>query len=289
MLRICYRLVVGALLLASAGVAEQRVSSDYRDYVVRLTPWRTLNGRTSGALVQVRINNGKTLRLLLDTGASGITLDERTARKQPMLDVADTEVSGVGAAARARLMLASRVQIGELEVADCPVRVMARLATPEADGVIGMDVFQEFRIRLDAGARELRLEAFGERPVRTVDSDPLLFVRARINGKDEGMFLVDTGSAVTTLASDVQWPAMPFHGEMALRGAGGEVAGTRLAPVSLQVGDWKVLEREPVAVDLTRVSRINGVKVAGILGYSVLSRGPVVFNYRDRLVELGSR
>jgi predicted aspartyl protease len=289
MLRICYRLVVGALLLVSAGAAEQRVSSDYRDYVVRLTPWRTLNGRTSGALVHVRINSGKTLRLLLDTGASGITLDERTARKQQLLDIADTQVSGVGAADRARLMLASRVQIGELEVADCPVRVMARLATPEADGVIGMDVFQEFRIRLDAGARELRLEAFGQRPLRTVDSDHLLFVRARINGKDEGMFLVDTGSAVTTLASDVQWPAMPVRGEMALSGAGGEVAGTRLAPVSLQVGDWKVLEREPIAIDLSRVSRINGVKVAGILGYSVLSRGPVVFNYRDRLVELGSR
>jgi hypothetical protein len=169
--------------------------------------------------------------------------------------------------------------------------VTAKAPTSGADGVIGMNVFREFRIRMDAGSKELLLEAFPEPPATdSTSGDELLFVRAKVNGRDEGVFLVDTGSALTSLASDVQWPSAPSSlRDVALTGATGEVSATRLAPVSLEVGNWRVLERAPISLDLSHVSRINGLKVAGILGYSVLSRGPVVIDYRERRVELGAR
>lgn len=102
-------------------------------------------------------------------------------------------------------------------------------------------------------------------------------------GHGEGVFLVDTGSAVTSIASELQWPAAATGGHTGLTGASGSVTGKRLASVSLE------MEREPVSLDLGNLSRLNGMKVAGILGYSVLSRGPVMINYRDRQVEIAGR
>jgi predicted aspartyl protease len=293
MLRICYRLALGFLLLASAGMAEQHLASPYRDYNIRLTPWRSAGGQQMGTLVPVRVNGGRTLRLLLDTGASGIAIGSRTARSLGLQTVSTTVLVGVdaGKTQAAELAVAERVSIGDLELAECIVRVTPKAPTLGADGIIGMNVFREFRIRMDAGAKELLLEAFAEPPpAESAGGDELLFVRARVNGRDEGVFLVDTGSALTSLASDVQWPQAPSSlRAVALTGATGDVSATRLAPVSLEVGGWRVLEREPVSLDLSHVSRLNGLKVAGILGYSVLSRGPVVIDYRDRRVELGAR
>jgi len=47
---------------------------------------------------------------------------------------------------------------GGLEIADAPVQVSATDLTHEADGIVGLDLFQDFLIRLDAPARSLELD-----------------------------------------------------------------------------------------------------------------------------------
>ena len=75
-----------------------------------------------------------------------------------------------------------------------------------------------------------------------------------------------------------------------LAGVSGALPEARhLAPISLEIDGRKMVEREPVALNLEAISRRNGVKVAGILGYSVLSRTRVTFSYREGRVEFSSR
>ncbi len=293
MLRICYRLFVGVALLVTTGWAGPRVASEYRDYRIHLSPWRPSGSVANGILVPVRINSGALLHLVLDSGASGITLNSNAARQLRLETVAETRIAGLGKGRDvvARIARADSVAIGELQFQDCLVNIVTGELTREADGVIGTRFFEAFRILLDASARELRLEAFPEQH-NTGENNPehLLFVRARVNGNEEGLFLVDTGSAVTSLASDVAWPSAMTGTTANLAGVAGAIPEAKqLAPVSLEIGGRKVVEHKPVALNLEAISRRNGIKVAGILGYSVLSRTRVTFDYREGRVELSSR
>ncbi|HXJ44418.1 MAG TPA: retroviral-like aspartic protease family protein [Bryobacteraceae bacterium] len=296
MLRICYRFAVCTSLLAGS-LFGAHVASEYRDYTVRLSSWHPASSEAAGVLVPVRINDGRVLRLLLDSGASGITISSKTARGLGLEEfVSEGRIGGLGdgPVRTAQTAKAGRVTIGELALEDCAIAVVPGTLTRDADGVIGMNVFEAFRIRLDVRAKELRLEAFTDNTPKpgthTYAVEHILLVRARVNGGDEGFFLVDTGSAVTSLASDFRLPAASSGGTVSLVGVAGNVSGVRrLAPVSLEIGGRTMVDREPVAMNLETISQRNGVKVSGILGYSVLSRAPVTFNYRDGLVELGSR
>lgn len=293
MLRICYRLFVGVALLVTTAMADQRVVSEYRDYRIRLSHWRPSGSAAAGILVPVRINNGSLLHLVLDSGASGITVNGNTGRQLRLETLAETGISGFGKGrdAVAHVARADSVSVGDLQFEDCLILIAPRELTRDADGVIGTKFFEAFRIQLDAGARELRLEAFPEpRNTGEVNPDHLLFVRARVNGNEEGLFLVDTGSAVTSLASDVQWPCAITGTTTNLAGVAGALPEVKqLAPVSLEIGGRKVVEHKPVALNLEAISRRNGIKVAGILGYSVLSRTRVTFDYREGRVDLSSK
>lgn len=292
MLRIGYRLAAATALLASAAFAEPRVISEYRNYNLRLISWRPLDTKVSGLLVPVRINQSRPLRLLLDTGATGIVLSKQAARTLQLEPASAESLTGFGTATprTVPVTLAQTIEIGDLTLTNCEVRVLPEIPARDADGIIGLDVFEEFRIHLDAATRTLRLEAFPQRQTaEPAAHDHLLFVHARVNGKTDGLFLIDTGSALTSLASDLPWPAAVIGGETSLNSASGPVAAKRLAPISLEIAGQKLVEREPVALNLESVSRLNGIKVAGILGYSLLSRAPVTVSYRDRLVQLGHR
>src|SRR4051794_33650298 len=127
MLRNCYRLALALTLLSSAGLAEQRVVTDYRDYAIRLSSWRSSGGQQAGVLVPVRINNGRMLRLLLDSGASGFTVGNRVARELGLQPQAETLLVGLGEgrAEQTPVAVAKSVQIGDLGLADCRVQIFS--------------------------------------------------------------------------------------------------------------------------------------------------------------------
>ena len=284
---------VGVALLVTPSWAEQRVVSEYRDYRIHLSTWRPSGSVAAGVLVPVRINNSALLHLVLDSGASGIALHRHAARLHRLVPVAEPRIAGFGKGrdVAARVSRADSVAVGDLQFEDCLINIVPGELTRDADGVIGTKFFEAFRIRLDATARELKLEAFPEqRNTGEINPDHLLFVRARVNGNEEGLFLVDTGSAVTSLASDVQWPRAISGTTTNLAGVAGALAEAKqLAPVSLEIGGRKVVDHKPVALNLEVISRRNGIKVAGILGYSVLSRTQVTFDYREGRVDLSSK
>jgi hypothetical protein len=116
-------------------------------------------------------------------------------------------------------------------------------------------------------------------------------LRATLNslkseGQQDGYFLLDSGSTYSAVSQDVanRLPAGRTH----LLGARGPLDGVSFSrPMRLGVGDAQLADFNPVSLDLTEMSRQEGVEISGIVGFSVVSKLVLTINYRDGLVGFG--
>ena len=295
------------------GMVRGRLAGEYRDYTIPLRTYqpgaRVPGAESAGLIAPVVLNGGKTLWLVLDSGASGITVSARAARKLDLESLSEIRIGGFGGGAVSGVVaLARSVRIGELVLEDCAVGVTQDSLAEGADGVLGMDTFEAFQIQLDARARSLRLSPFDSGPPiegplghwmaydrSTQAATPshaygirhFLMLKAHVQGGKAGLFLVDTGSSVTSVARSTASPTVGFPVEMPMHGAAGVVRASRISPIVVEVGGRLLGDAQPVSLDLDDISQRQGVQISGVLGYSVLSRSTVTFNYRDGLVELG--
>ncbi|HEX4808791.1 MAG TPA: aspartyl protease family protein, partial [Bryobacteraceae bacterium] len=114
-----------------------RLASPYRPYRIKLAGYFP-NGHTqSGLLIQVSLNGGRRLQLILDSGADGIFVNAASARAAKVEPLIAERVDDVGSAAdsNAYVALAHHVTMGSLELEDCLVHVTDTSAFPTADGV----------------------------------------------------------------------------------------------------------------------------------------------------------
>jgi TonB family protein len=116
--------------------------------------------------------NGQTSKLLLDTGAHGITIDRKVAQKAGLTRLSDTTLGGFGDQGKSNgyVAIASSIKVGALEFQDCLVVVVDKRSVLGEDGFIGADVFQEFLIDLDFPTKKLRL---GKLPKRLGEDSAL--------------------------------------------------------------------------------------------------------------------
>ena len=275
------------------GRTPGRLASPYTAYRMPLSGFRPVGAGQHGVLVPVRINGGKPLRLLLDTGARGLMIDARAAKGLNLETIVASSLGGFGdtGAGASRLTLAGTVSLGELAFDECLVEVSDHSLTAGTDGILGMDLFERFRIHLDPAARLLELTPYDTPAMPSGDSVPaiglrnLLFVKARLEGGNEGLFLVDTGAAFSSLARDLV-PATMHQGPVHLQGAQGALSGAvRVGPVELRIGRRSMVDMTPVAMDLRQLSQFEGVEIAGVLGYSVLGKSSLRINLREGTVE----
>lgn len=294
-----------ARLLFEDRLAGRRaaLASPYRGYRLKLQSFHPLDSTPAGVVLRASINSGKPLRLVLDTGADGIVLNPRPAREAGLERLGDAALGGAGerGAVPAYLALARSVAIDDLRIENCLVRVAASDLVPGADGVIGANVFQEFVLRLDAAARILELTPFAEGETAPASfSDPwmgydapdapvrrlghLLLLRGRVDDREDGYFLLDTGAAHSSLSTSLAGCSVAE--EVGLRGAGGSLIAVRLQPVTLDIGGQRLVDTDPVAFDFNPISRREGVEISGMIGFSLLSRSVVTINYRDGVVQL---
>jgi len=126
-----------------------------------------------GASLGVRIN-GKPVKLLLDTGASGIVISSKLAAETGLKSASNIQMGGIGDKpdAQAHIASANSVQIGEMEFRNCQLYIVDRVPK-EADGVIGTDVFSQFLIELDFPGWSMHLSRLPPRPGET-ESRPSL-------------------------------------------------------------------------------------------------------------------
>jgi tetratricopeptide (TPR) repeat protein len=110
--------------------------------------------------------NGKKGRLVLDTGASGILIDQGMARKADIAEVSEMAIGGIGDKGRAGgfIGFANSIKIGDLEFQDCRVSVIEKRSVLGDDGLIGADIFNDFLVDIDFPKEKLRLEPLPKRP-----------------------------------------------------------------------------------------------------------------------------
>ncbi len=287
------------------GRTPYRLASPYAAYRLALTGFRPTTSEENGILVAARINGGKPLRLLLDTGARGILIDSRVARNLGLETIVESRLGGFGdtGVGGSRVALARTVAFGDLAFEECLVEVTDHRLTAGADGVLGADVFERFRIGVDPQARVLQLTPFEDATANPADrahlgaqwSIPavgfrnLLLVKSSVEGGKPGLFLVDTGAAFTAVSREYLPPTVHSGYPVELQGAQGPLSGAfRVeAPLVFDVGGLPFVERAPLAMDLRRLSQLEGIDIAGILGYSMLGQSPFTIDLRNGVVEFG--
>lgn len=260
--------------------------------------------------VRVQLNGKETVTLLLDTGASGIAVSPKMAKRAGLehLGAQTTEAKGIGnEKAQASLeYLAAEVRVGNVTFADYPVNTFRSAQSPDYDGLIGADVFKQFLVDLDFPKLEIRLEPRAGGPPSTEDREDAadtpaagfhrafragdnLALTTSMNDKLTGLFLVDSGSTVNAIDTATAKRAAHTSGDSltTVRGVQGKVDKvSRADHVSLVFGGLRQDNADLIAFDMTPMGDEMGMGFAGILGLPVLGQLNVTIDYVEGTLKL---
>ena len=276
----------------------QTLATANRHYHFKLTGFYP-DGRTRrGVLLPVRINDGKPLHLLIDTGADGIVISRRALPGSGLEVLTSAGVRGFGSEDLTGVVaLARSVAIGDLRLENCALQVVDGQLTPGADGVIGTDVFEQFLVRLDMASLALDLDPLPEEvnaTQRTSAASPfyrlghLLLIKPDHGSGLDDYFVLDTGASLSALSHTRS--LADLAGPVAVQGSSGAVEhASQAAPVHLDLGGYELVDSHPLSLDLRPMSRWAGADIAGIIGYPMLRQAVVTINYRDGMLNLEKR
>jgi len=110
--------------------------------------------------------NGQKSKLMLDTGAGGITINRRLAARAGAQRLTSISIGGIGdkGDAKGYSAYADSIRIGNLEFRNCLLEVVDKASVADEEGLIGADVFRQFLIELDFPKRKLKLSQLPARP-----------------------------------------------------------------------------------------------------------------------------
>jgi tetratricopeptide (TPR) repeat protein len=265
-------------------------------------------GKGSGLYVQVRVNKGRGRSLLLDTGASGILMLEKAARKDGVQGLAETRIRGIGdeGARLGSAGWADSVTIGDVRFENFPIEMVRKSVWgPTGDGIIGADVFDEFRLSIDPSNRTLVLEKLPELPDHDVSSynapsvlpegffkirvlRSKILVDALIANKERGYVLLDTGGFMSVLSDQTARTVSRVNdAQGGVFGASGRVKRVFEAlSINLKLAGVIQDNQALYAFDLSDLSDSIGVELKGLVGRSLLRHVVVTIDYRDSMIRL---
>jgi len=166
----------------------------------------------------VRIDEAKLPLLELDSSTSGIVLNPDDAKRANVHPLSSTPVPP----GQPYMALADRIQIGNLEFHNCPVRVVPADQLAGVNSLIGTDFFRDHLIRIDYVAENITLSplpalpptaqaGFADQFIAPSEQDwspvyiagPDVLVPTLINKQGPYLFVLDTGSPRTVLSPAV--------------------------------------------------------------------------------------
>ncbi len=290
------RATVGLLQALGAREVWRRAAAPERATIALDPLWDPLTGEIQGWLIPTKVGQlKKPVRLLIDTGATGVVLLGRIARRGGFLPLAAGHSVGGGGdgVQRSPRGLMPALEFGPLGYLDPLVTLVDQEIDPTGryHGVVGLAAFDGYRVTLDLFAGTLLIEPPGELPGSTpywvVEGQ--LLVEAVVGSREPDLFLLDTGHtrtlvstrAVRTLDGALMGPAV------AVQAIGGRLAGARAlsgVPVRFQSGE--VGPRDLVTADLDARNRAAGIEVAGFVGLDLLGGRRLVLDTGSRRVRL---
>jgi hypothetical protein len=281
---------------------------------VPLASVRTPSGALTGYSLAIAAPPGKPIRVLLDTGSPGLFLVERIAAKAGLTTLAEETTFGGGGEGRHpnKSALLESVAIGDLRFTDALVTTTTQEIEPTGryHGILGVSIFQGYRVTLDLAREKLILEALppgsataraagapgggataaspaalsAGSPYWSVESQ-MLVEAASADGRT-GLFLFDTGATASLLSLDFADAARAWiGGENNARGYGGVLRDAReVRGVKLRFQGLETSGAPMTASDLAQRSRLGGVEVSGYLGLDLLARSLVTVDTVARRV-----
>jgi len=268
-----------------------------------------INGATHTAYYGLEINLGSAkLRLVLDTGASGILIPSWAAARAGVAQLAGASFGGFGDNPKPSAGyrgIVDRVRIGNVEFRDALIGVSNQNSIGTADGLIGTNVFSQFLVTMDFTAGKLRLEPLpgyhaGDNELHDRMALPqfehfaqvfrfghLLLLPTRVSDSREVLFVLDTGADRTLLSYGMAGEVSKVNrdDQMHLQGISGKVVDLyKTGNLFLQFAGFRQKSPGMTAVDMWPQSRNIGTEVSGFLGLPVLSLFTLTIDYRDGLV-----
>lgn len=254
------------------------------------------NGRNlQGYLVEIVLEEGgKPVRVLLDTGATGLLL-ARDLMPKSVKAVGLARVQGVGDQAAIRRIPAARiasVRIGELEFRDAVVLLAERELLAGFDGILGADVFADFLVTLDFPEQKILLERReataeeGFRPLQRQGHE--LLVRSRVNGREGLLLQIDSGANISLLDENVARRSALVTEDLYARVQGATGSASRVWRVDhaqVEVGGLRRSPRRLLAISFANQNSRRPVAIDGILGLPELRDLRLSIDYGRGLIK----
>ncbi|MFZ0962613.1 MAG: retropepsin-like aspartic protease [Terriglobia bacterium] len=271
--------------------------SPYQPYELKLKSFCPARNRPAGVLLHVRINGGRPLRLVLDSGAESIVIDARTAHSLGLSGASEIDLVGLRTKS-AKTGMVQSVDIGPLSFRNCRVDLVDGEVVEGADGVVPLALFSDFLMRLDLPGRTLGLFPYPDEqgPTgstrRAATNVDLLLVKTQFNRKRAGYVVLDTGAFCSAISREVAGTldSSQFLPDLPIATGTGAAAGRLVfGAVHFEIAGRDLAPDRVVALDLLNLSRHYGVEVIGVLGFPALSSYVLTIDYRNRSVKIGPK
>jgi tetratricopeptide (TPR) repeat protein len=288
-----------ALLKALAGRKVWVLNPEVKEAEVKLEPLTVgMTFERRGFGVRVTFNDRASTTLLVDTGASGVTITRKFAEKIGATKLSDQTMEGVGKGGTPGYQAwVDKVTVGPLQFHDCFVHVVPQTVA-EVDGLIGTDVFYQFLVRIDFPTSKLAVAQLP--PAISESEDPptpdfspaysfghILLVPATAD-RVAGLFVLDSGSNMSTVTNENASHLNQMR-QLNLRtsGVGGPSNSSYIGDgIALQFANTRRRDQRMISVDLRSVSKDLGAEISGQIGFSTLQNMRLLINYRDGVVKL---
>jgi Flp pilus assembly protein TadD len=294
---------------ATLGRELWRLKSNYASTQVNLFKIMTGLPYPSGVGLRVQVNQRLILKLIVDTGASGISISPHAAKSAGLIPLGEgIEVKGDGVQKPEISFgyLASEIRIGDLIFADCPIGVYRGAGYGIYDGSIGMDLFRRFMVSIDLTAPNLSLvarpEGAGEQqdPTDAGDVIPAGFVRllrfgsdvalpTSVNDHPPAIFLLEMGSNTIVIDSAFARRLSLFYRDerARVRGAQGQIPNIyRAKDMTLTFAGFRHRNVSLFGLDFYNTRERDGVELAGSLGMPVLYELKLTIDYREGIIRM---
>ncbi len=286
----------------------RQLASPYQQYAIKLIRIEPTPGKPRGLGIQAKLNGRRTISLLLDTGASGISISPRAAAKAGLeaLGEETVESRGVGddKPPDESRFLASSLEIAGLAFNNYVVSAFRSAKDDDIDGLIGADVFRQFLVTIDFPNAKLLLEPFpgpppGEEPedapplpsgsFRAIRSSSHLMVFTAVNESAGHLFLLDSGFFTNVIDTALASEVTKVHADdrLGIRGIQGRVKEvSRADRITLTFAGFRQVNANLVAMNLDKIGDGLNIGIDGIIGMSVMWNVKMTIDYRTGAVRL---
>jgi len=256
--------------------------------------------------LRVTLNGKRTEWLLLDTGASGISISPGTASRIGAVVLSNVSVLGIGDRGIhvGQTSILDTVRIGPVEFRDAIVTISEK-QPPGISGIIGADVFNDFLVTIDIPRMKLRLmphpagKSGDELTDREITDGNRSFTSAfsfgshmmipvSVNDSDPMLFLIDTGAFDNLLSEKKARTVSKVRNDdrLDLQGLSGRIKDVfTVDRAVIRFASFQQRNQDVVAFNFDALNKSFGIEMSGILGLSVLKLMSITIDYRNGLID----